>query len=486
MTFRPKLTWLLHLILILLWVQPSLSQSKDTRTTTVIRVGVITYSDYDKTYTENQQRLAHLADLYNQPSAGKTTKISFELAVGSYDDVLAWYKDGLIDAAILSAGPVAELLSADGRDGKIKIEDLYVGTVTADRAAADNILAVPERRVAKNQIRYQSVCLVSKNSEIKDWPQLRQSIKDHNVEFLFVHLLSASGRILPEYLLRKLGVSPTELHENLLEVKWTYDHDATIRALEQSANNGKTRVAFVWDSVGDSAEVRDKVRKIPVPGLDELWIPQEVVLMSSSVKAQEQLAKVVKDVFVSREEGRQTGCVEVPDWTKAYKEGIVQWVKALKLKPSEMRQQPFGLQQIIDKVRSYENSHPGGSRLALVLSGGGAKCAYQIGVIKAIENLISSSNKQEALNKNASHNKQVIAHHASDEGPKARPLDIGLVVGTSGGAINALSVALGLTRTEEGQDALSEVWLSFKQQDFFRPWSPLPVILGLLVGLGQR
>src|SRR2546427_13201996 len=124
MTFRPKLAWLLPFTLVLLWFQPSLSQPKDTRPTTVIRVGVITYSDYDKTYAENQQKLTGLADLYNKSSAARDSKVSFELAVGSYDDVLAWYKDGLIDAAILSAGPVAELLSSDGRDGRTKIEDL--------------------------------------------------------------------------------------------------------------------------------------------------------------------------------------------------------------------------------------------------------------------------------------------------------------------------------------------------------------------------
>jgi predicted acylesterase/phospholipase RssA len=63
--------------------------------------------------------------------------------------------------------------------------------------------------------------------------------------------------------------------------------------------------------------------------------------------------------------------------------------------------------------------------------------------------------------------------------------DFNLVVGTSGGAINALLVALGGTSNKTTQNNISEMWMSFKQKDFFRPPPLFSLIFGLLFGLLQ-
>lgn len=489
----------------LLWSQPvwvSAAEAQPQTESVVVRVGVITYNDYDKTYTESQQHFARIAEQYNSPSKGGT-KISFQVAVGAYDDILEWYKSGLVDVAILSPGPVAELLSSI--KGENDLKDLYIGTVTLP-SLPNNLWAVPERRKPGPHFRYYSMCLVAKDSPITDWKDIENRAREGNIKFMFVHPLSVSGRILPEYVLRyKKGFGTDVLSKNLVEAEWTYDHSATMRALEQPTGDGTHRVAFVWD---EAKVDQEKFRKITIPELDELWIPQDVVLISSNFIGRKEL---MKDVFLKYVDKNKMKPYEpVRDWAKQFKESVVEWLSKLELRPSKMGQQHFTLEQIVGKLRSYENSHPGATRLALVLSGGGAKCAYQLGAIEAIETELNRVEEEEAMALAEEADYDAPAGEGSPGGEDAaaregaaaggggaaagggegqagegRRLDIGLVVGTSGGAINALSAALGITRTDSGREELQKTWLSFSQRDFFRPWSPLPFTLGLIAGLFQ-
>jgi predicted acylesterase/phospholipase RssA len=67
----------------------------------------------------------------------------------------------------------------------------------------------------------------------------------------------------------------------------------------------------------------------------------------------------------------------------------------------------------------------------------------------------------------------------------ARDIDIDLVVGTSGGSINALLVALGATRNSDGQKKLKEMWGSFQEKEFFQPDRVFKLAFGLSLGLLQ-
>ena len=80
-------------------------------------------------------------------------------------------------------------------------------------------------------------------------------------------------------------------------------------------------------------------------------------------------------------------------------------------------------------------------RIAVVFSGGGAKCSYQVGAIRAVEEKLSEIRKK--LN--------------------APNIDIDLVVGTSGGALNALPVALGISALPESLGDFSQVWEELDQ-----------------------
>lgn len=80
------------------------------------------------------------------------------------------------------------------------------------------------------------------------------------------------------------------------------------------------------------------------------------------------------------------------------------------------------------------------SRQALVLSGGGARSAYQVGVLKAIAEIT----------------------------PPGRPWPFGIIVGTSAGGVAAAVVAAGAHRWREAVAELVAVWENFRVHQVFR------------------
>lgn len=82
----------------------------------------------------------------------------------------------------------------------------------------------------------------------------------------------------------------------------------------------------------------------------------------------------------------------------------------------------------------------------LVLGGGGARAAYQVGVLRAIARL-----RREAL------------------GPAARMANpFGVICGTSAGAINAAALACHADRFEASVEVLARVWLNFRAEQVYR------------------
>ena len=83
---------------------------------------------------------------------------------------------------------------------------------------------------------------------------------------------------------------------------------------------------------------------------------------------------------------------------------------------------------------------------ALVLSGGGARAAYQVGVLRALARL-----RREAL------------------GPVARLRNpFGIICGTSAGAINALALAANADRFEAAVEVIARVWQQFSADQVYR------------------
>ncbi len=109
---------------------------------------------------------------------------------------------------------------------------------------------------------------------------------------------------------------------------------------------------------------------------------------------------------------------------------------------------------------SQESRLSAGPRIALVLPGGGARSAYQVGVLKAISGWY----------------------------PAGTPLPFRVVCGTSAGAILAAVLASYAPRFRQGASALDRVWRGFRVNQVFRsdPLSMLrsgaQVLLALLSG----
>ena len=83
---------------------------------------------------------------------------------------------------------------------------------------------------------------------------------------------------------------------------------------------------------------------------------------------------------------------------------------------------------------------------ALVLSGGGARAAYQVGVLRALVRI-----RREAL------------------GPMARLRNpFGVICGTSAGAINASALAAHADRFEAAVEVLAKVWQNFSAEQVYR------------------
>ena len=83
---------------------------------------------------------------------------------------------------------------------------------------------------------------------------------------------------------------------------------------------------------------------------------------------------------------------------------------------------------------------------ALVLSGGGARAAYQVGVLRALVRM-----RHEAL------------------GPMARLRNpFGIICGTSAGAINASALAAGADRFDAAVEVIAKVWQNFSADQVYR------------------
>ena len=82
----------------------------------------------------------------------------------------------------------------------------------------------------------------------------------------------------------------------------------------------------------------------------------------------------------------------------------------------------------------------------LILSGGGARAAYQVGVLQAIAQLRRS--------------------HASDTAQRRNPF--GVICGTSAGAVNAAALACNADHFDAAVDAVADVWQNFSADQVYR------------------
>jgi predicted acylesterase/phospholipase RssA len=224
-------------------------------------------------------------------------------------------------------------------------------------------------------------------------------------------------------------------------------------------------VAFVHDTAIDNvSEIAGALKRIDLPELTEMRIPNEALLVRSSSPHVETLRGLATENGGTEEFSFR----RYDDWESRYGQVGV-WTRGLHIPEVGFETRRLSLDEIgwllLHSVRS-ERQLP---RLAVVLSGGGAKCSYQVGAVAALEEKLAAM--------------RASIPHLSPE--QRASLDIDLVVGTSGGALNALPVAMGVSATKDGRDAFKRAWMRSDQREILLPPMTQRILLGLWFGLLQ-
>jgi predicted acylesterase/phospholipase RssA/ABC-type phosphate/phosphonate transport system substrate-binding protein len=400
-----------------------------------VRVGVVAYQDSSSDIARFQRQLAELAAASPRP-------IQVRVAFGTYGDVLHWMNRKYVDVAVMSPGIFVESLTADSATQRWR----YLATLGLQ--AAESPLAGDERRKPGYHYQYASVSVVAADATIRDTASLRHAAEQGRVQFLFVHPLSVSGSIAPQYALRQIGI-----HPRAEDVQYTYSHSNSLRLVSEPLP-GKERIAFVWDDAPALPPERAaRIRKLDFPELESLSVPQNTV----AARPDFEHAELVTDIMLRHvDDAGHRDFEKFDDWAERYGT-IGQWSKAIDMQAGGSESQGVSLDELGSILVHSVRSQPNPLRIALVLSGGGAKCAYQVGAVAAVEEKLEELRRTE------------------DE-PN---LDIGLVVGTSGGAINALPIALGISANPDGREELRNVWGTLDQRDIVRPSKLVRLNMGL-------
>jgi len=441
-----------------------------------LKVGVTEYQNTGRAYVK-YRRFFHDVEL------ASGSHLRFLIAVGTYDEVLKWRDEGKIDVAVLSATPVARMLAVGNNADREELQNTYLGHVVYFNSPIDRStgkskawmldLFPPDQRKPKLDGYFQTICVVRKDSPFESLEQIVAAANrnDGSVKFLFVRPYSMSGYIHPRAvlnaaLLQKNKDSPA----GILDAEFTRQHDNSLKKLLQPGDAGKKLVAFVLDQTSIDNEQVENLRRIPIAALEQTKIPEEAVFVSSQLPPDrsKRVRTLLTEALSRLHPGGTQSCdanqghicfdtqPTASEWLRSY-DDVVREMRSLSLPPNgEAR---ADLSDLFSELAiDQESSVP--TRLALVLSGGGAKCAYQVGAIKAIVKQF-----------------QALQQQNKERQSKAATPKIDLVVGTSGGAINALFYALG------AEDKLEGIWTSFDQQDLIQPGLFTRLLWGLCTGV---
>lgn len=408
-----------------------------------VRLGVVAIDDFN---AEERK----WSELLNKLSAGQSPPIRFRLAIGTYADVRHWLDEATVDVAVLPPGAFASGREEDAEGGAQWKYD-YLATVGIP--AATSALAGMDRQQPGYHFGYRSVCVVPVDSSIQSVEDLREQLGKGELEVNFVHPLSASGHLFPRALLEELGWQPRRQ-----QMRFTHSHSESLRQLvERQEKVGQ--VAFVWDdALAEVPALADSVRRVPIPRLDRMIIPQDVVVARRGYRH----AGRFRQLLLEHQDEQGGADFRVLENWEALYAFVGQQVEEFILD----YQLSGGMQVTLDEIGSMLlhaiRSQPTPPRLAVVLSGGGAKCSYQVGAMIALEEKLAELRQQ-----------------------TGEPLDINLVVGTSGGAINSVPVALGITSSVEGQEDWKQVWLKLDQRKVLQFDWKVRMISGIWIGVLQ-
>lgn len=377
-----------------------------------VRVGVPVYARPQLEtagYTELLQSLGNPDD---------PARPEFLIAPGTAADLVYWAERGYVDAVIVPPGVYAEISAR-------------TSTNDENRFTAIAELTAPPPNADLEMRGGSSVCVVRGSSAVRSIADLR-----FRADELTVHLvdpLSATGAIAAQAALIHSGLTLAPER-----VVYARSHRAALGALLVERDGDGTAVACVAREAVNQLPRTDLVRAIAIPELDTQPLPSGILMVRHGFADRSKLQTLigVSSHFTA--------------WSSAKEALAARWNDILRRGARQQSWRELSLEQVAQNLVWYRKTHDTPPRLAVVFSGGGAKCSYQVGVIRAVE-------------------KKLAELRESYSDPS---FDISLVVGTSGGALNALPTALGISRTDEGWEDIASVWKALDQRDIIRP-SPI-------------
>lgn len=124
------------------------------------------------------------------------------------------------------------------RSGDVSVALVCSGAfVMGRREFGMEALAVP---VVDGKVTYQSYLIVPSNSNVRTWKDLRQKT------FAFTDPLSNSGRLVPVYMLTKMGETPDSFFKNFI---FTYSHDKSIHAVAEGLVEAAAVDSLVYNAI---------------------------------------------------------------------------------------------------------------------------------------------------------------------------------------------------------------------------------------------
>ena len=402
---RRVLTSILILVA-LIFFPGSLLRGDDTPPRESLRVAVLVYQDTEKGSHPSEPALRTFLD-----AAG--IKGPFRVAHGTYGDVLHWLHIGAVDMAVVSPAILGQAMV---QAGPIRWEYLASVSSSADR------------------LQSRSVAVVRSESPIRTADDLRQLLARGKGRLLLVDPFSVSGALAPRVALATERISLPESR-----VRYTHSHTSSLNMLRSGTSGDE--VAFVWNGAFTEARMQG-LRTLEIPALAHMRIPPDALIVRSDLPQLARLKSALNGpvadlagVSFRADPAWREGDAAVRDWLARAGSG------------SPERLTRLDLDELGSLLLHYTHSQTTPLRLAVVFSGGGAKCSYQIGAVRAIEEKLAELRRE------------------TGDGS----IDISLVVGTSGGAINALPVAMGMSSTPRQCDELDAVWRSLDQRVIIRP-----------------
>lgn len=417
-----KLIWLGLITVVFAWLHPMHLMAQQQL---LVRLGVVTYEDFQDQDGELRRLLERLSSTQNPP-------VQFQITAGSYREVTHWLGTGELDVALLtSGGYVRGVLQTE-------LVDEFEYLATMDAGTGEGPWVTSERKADGFQRYYHSVAITHASND--DWTpeELRTLLETGQLKVFLVHPQSASGAQVPLLALKQIGIDLPEK-----AVQYMYSHTQVLESVARQAEGTKT-LGFVWDdAIAKHADLETKLKQVHLPVLNSVKIPHDVLIASRQYPQLEAFKELLEKHAYSEAEPL---FLSSPDGNQEYLD-LEKQIRPLEQESNQLlvRQDLQGVGQLLAHAQKNATEFQP-FRLAVVLSGGGARCAYQVGAISAVEDYLAELNSEYGSN-----------------------LDIDLVVGTSGGALNAVPVSMKVSTYPAGQTVWRDVWTSLDRRKIIKP-----------------